>query len=568
MKKWIVSMKKADFKNIAAKYHIDQVTARLIRNRDVTEDADINMYLNGTLSDLYSPILMKDMEKAADLLLIKIAEQKTIRIIGDYDIDGVMSTYILLTGLKRLGAVVDERIPDRIKDGYGLNDAFVTEAHNDNIDTLLTCDNGIAAYEQIKHAKDLGMTVIVTDHHEVPFDPELMTQIIPPADAVVDPKQASCGYPFKELCGAGIAWKLIQVLFEKSGVPTSEFENLVEFAAIATVGDIVELKSENRIIVKEGLKRLSKTSNPGLNALIRLNNLDPAAIDTYKIGFVIGPCLNASGRLETAQKALSLLISSDDDESLTLASELINLNQSRKDMTEEYAKRAVEIVETTSVKNDRVLVVYLPDCHESLAGIIAGRLRERFNKPSFVLTDSENAVKGSGRSIEEFSMFEEMSKCKDLFIKFGGHPLAAGLSINLENVDVFRKTINDNCVLTDDDLIRKLRLDMVMPLSYISEGLVCDIEKIRPFGKGNEKPLFAQKGVKVIRPIIVGKNGNAVKMTVSDKDSFYIDAIYFGDALSFLDYVKSRDTVSIAYYPSINEYRGRKTLQIIISEYM
>ncbi len=568
MKKWIVSMKKADFKSIAAKYGIDQVTARLIRNRDVTCDSDIDLYLNGSLSDLFSPLLMKDMEKAADLLLAKIRENKPIRIIGDYDIDGVMSTYILMTGLKRLGAVVDERIPDRVKDGYGLNDAFVTEACSDNIDTILTCDNGISAYDQIKHAKGLGLTVIVTDHHEVPFDAELKTQIIPPADAVIDPKQDSCGYPYKELCGAAVAWKLIQVIYEKSGVPSSEFEALVEFAAIATVGDIVELKSENRIIVKEGLKRIANTSNPGLNALIRLNNLDPSMIDTYKIGFVIGPCLNASGRLETAQKALSLLNASDDDEALLLASELINLNQSRKDMTEEYAKKAFEIVESASLKNDRVLVVYLPDCHESLAGIIAGRLRERYNKPSFVLTDSENAVKGSGRSIEEFSMFEEMSRYKDLFIKFGGHPLAAGLSISSENVDVFREKINEGCTLTNEDLIPKLRLDMVMPLSYISEDLIYDIEKLRPFGKGNEKPLFAQKGVKVIRPAIVGKNGNAVKMTVSENDNFYIDAIYFGDAKEFIDHVKSHETISIAYYPSVNEYRGRKTLQIIISEYM
>ncbi len=567
MEKWLVSMKKADFKKIASLFHIDPVTARLIRNRDYTELDDINKFLNGSKKDLYSPLKMKDMEKAADLLLQKINEKKSIRIIGDYDIDGVMSTYILLRGLSRLGADVDERIPERIKDGYGLNESLVQAAYEDKKDTILTCDNGIAAYSQIELARQLGLTVIVTDHHEVPFDPETLEQILPPANAVVDPKQSSCSYPFKELCGASIAWKLIELLYQKCGIPMSEWEDLMKFAAIATIGDVCDLRDENRIIVKEGLASLAHSEHCGLNALIRLNNLDPAAISAYHVGFVLGPCLNASGRLDTAQKALALMNAQTDAEALSLASELFNLNVSRKSLTEEYTQKAIELVEGSQQKKDPVLVVYLPDCHESIAGIIAGRLREKYHKPAFVLTDSGTEVKGSGRSIDEFSMFQEMNKCKDLFTKFGGHPLAAGLSLPRENVPLFQNRINAGCTLTEDDLLPKIHIDMPMPISYIRKDLVADIDKLKPFGKGNQKPLFAQRDLLVLHPTVVGKNKNVLRMQLTDENGFYIDGIYFGDALEFFEYLKSHPKISIVYYPSINEFRGSSTLQVVITNY-
>lgn len=567
MEQWMVSMKKADFKGLADRFHIDPVTARLIRNRGLTEEAAIDKYLNGGLSDLYAPERMKDLEKAAALLMDKIKKRKPIRIIGDYDIDGICATFILLTGLTRLGADADERIPERIRDGYGLNEALVREAFEDQKDTILTCDNGISAFEQIRLAKELGMTAIVTDHHEVPYDLQTGDQILPPADAVVDPKQAGCAYPFKELCGAAIAWKLVSLLYEKAGVPVSERDALLEFAAVATVGDVVDLKDENRILVKEGLKRLKHTKHPGLSALIRLNNLDPAALDTYHIGFILGPCLNASGRLETAQKALSLLRAAEDETALTLASELINLNTSRKALTEEFTHKAMETVETSSLLSDRVLVVCLPDCHESLAGIIAGRLREKYNKPAFVLTASEEAVKGSGRSIEEYSMYEELLKCKDLLLKFGGHPMAAGLSLAAENVDAFRSALNKNCTLTEDDLAPKVHIDLVMPLGYISQNLVLDFEKLKPFGKGNQKPVFAQKELAVLNPQIVGKNRNVVRMQLRDPKGALLSAVYFGDARRFADYVKTHPVISAVYYPSINEFRGVRSLQLTVTNY-
>ncbi len=567
MEQWMVSMKKADFKGLADRFHIDPVTARLIRNRGLTEEAAIDKYLNGGLSDLYAPERMKDLEKAAALLMDKIQKRKPIRIIGDYDIDGICATFILLTGLTRLGADADERIPERIRDGYGLNEALVREAFEDQKDTILTCDNGISAFEQIRLAKELGMTAIVTDHHEVPYDLQTGNQILPPADAVVDPKQAGCAYPFKELCGAAIAWKLVSLLYEKAGVPVSERDALLEFAAVATVGDVVDLKDENRILVKEGLKRLKHTKHPGLSALIRLNNLDPAALDTYHIGFILGPCLNASGRLETAQKALSLLRAAEDETALTLASELINLNTSRKALTEEFTQKAMETVETSSLLSDRVLVVCLPDCHESLAGIIAGRLREKYNKPAFVLTASEEAVKGSGRSIEEYSMYEELLKCKDLLLKFGGHPMAAGLSLAAENVDAFRSALNKNCTLTEDDLAPKVHIDLVMPLGYISQNLVLDFEKLKPFGKGNQKPVFAQKELAVLNPQIVGKNRNVVRMQLRDPKGALLSAVYFGDARRFADYVKTHPVISAVYYPSINEFRGVRSLQLTVTNY-
>lgn len=567
MEKWLVSMKKADFRKIAEKFNIDPVTARLIRNRDYTSLSDIDKYLNGTLSDLNPPSLMKDIDKAADIILDKISNGLPLRIIGDYDIDGIMSTYILMRGLSILGADVDERIPERIRDGYGLNESLVKEAFDDKRDTIITCDNGISAYSQIALAKELDMTVIVTDHHEVPFDTETGEQIVPPADAVVDPKQSSCSYPFKELCGACVAWKLISLLYSKKGIPVSEAYELIEYVAIATIGDICDLRDENRIIVKEGLAALKYSTNKGLNALISLNNLNAEALNAYHIGFVIGPCLNASGRLETAQKALSLLNCSTNEEAVSLASELINLNISRKSMTEEYTEKAIQLIEHSEIKKDRVLVVYLPDCHESLAGIIAGRIKERYSRPAFVLTDSEDMAKGSGRSIEEFSMFEEMTKCKELLEKFGGHPMAAGLSLQKENIDSFREMINKNCTLTEDDLTPKIHIDMQMPISYVSKELVYDMEKLKPFGKGNNKPVFVQKDLSVLHPTVVGAGKNVARMQLSDNNGNFINAVYFGEAQKFAEYVHSHQTISAVYYPDINEYKGYRNLQLVITSY-
>ncbi len=567
MEQWMLSMKKADFKAIAARFNIDQVTARLIRNRDIISISDIDKYLNATLDELYSPRLMKNMLPACELISKKIKEGKSIRIIGDYDIDGITSTCILLKGLLRLGARADARIPDRITDGYGLNENLINDAHKASIDTILTCDNGIAAALPVQLAKNLGMTVIVTDHHEVPFDPNTKEQLLPPADIVVDPKQSDCTYPFKEICGAVIAWKLITLLYEMHNIPKAEAMEFLMLAAIATIGDVCELRDENRIIVKYGLMQLAKTSHPGLNALMSLNNIEPKSVSTYHIGFVIGPCLNASGRLETADKALDLLMTEKPSEAGRIASELININKSRKAMTEEYSKKAYDMVDKTDIKNDRVLIVYLPDCHESLAGIIAGRLKEKYNKPSFVLTDSENGIKGSGRSIDEYSMFEEMTKCKAFFSKFGGHPKAAGLSLADNDVEGFRRELNKKCTLTDADMEKKVHIDMTLPLGYISEELIKEFEKLQPFGVGNTRPLFAQKELCIINPSVIGKNKNAVRMTVSDKNGCRISGVYFGDSDEFMNYISNREEVSLIFYPAINEFRNTRTVQLNIIGY-
>ena len=564
---WLVSMKKADFNAIAEKFGISPITARLLRNRGLTEEADINKYLNGTLDALYSPYLMKDMEKACEILSEKISQKKHIRIIGDYDVDGVMSTYILLTGLKRLGAVVDECIPERIKDGYGLNEVLVEDARKDGADTILTCDNGISAYEQIKLAKELRLTVIVTDHHEIPFDTETGKQIIPPADAVVDLKQNTCSYPFKGLCGAVIAWKLITLLYEKSVIPEAEADDFLLFAAIATICDVCDLIDENRLIVKYGLASAANCNNFGLNALMSLSGIDPSALSVYHVGFVIGPCLNAGGRLDTAQRALSLLLSASSEEALSLASELVAMNQSRKEMTEEFAEKAYELIDNSPLSNDKILVVYLPDCHESLAGIIAGRIREKYNKPAFVLTSSESGVKGSGRSIDEYNMYESLTACKEYLTKFGGHAKAAGLSLNEENIDDLRTALNSKCRLTDDDLEKKIHIDMPLPVKYVSEQLIKEFDALMPFGQGNSRPLFVQKELKVINPSAVGKNRNVAKMTISDGNGTRINAVYFGNADEFIGYVSDKPDISAIYYPTINVFRGVSSVQLVITSY-
>ena len=569
MEKWVVAAKKADFNQIGQQFHIDPVIARLIRNRDVVGEEKIREYLLGTVEEIPSPWLMKDMEKAVDILERKIQQQAKIRIIGDYDIDGVTSTYILLKGLTRIGANVDTYIPDRVADGYGIHEHLIDRAGEDGIDTIVTCDNGIAAAAEIQMAKDKGMTVIVTDHHEIPYREENGERqvILPPADATLNPKQYDCPYPNKNLCGAVVAFKYITALYERFGVPEKELEDYYELAAIATVGDVMDLQGENRILVKEGLRRLKETKNPGLQELIRANALEDAKITAYHIGFVLGPCINASGRLDTAARSLQLLNAQTIEEAAKLAGDLTALNQSRKALTEKGKEEAIRLIETTDLKNDRVLVVYLPDCHESLAGIIAGRLREKYHKPAFVLTRGETSAKGSGRSIESYSMYEELVKCADLMVQFGGHPMAAGLSIKEENIEAFRRQLNENCTLTEEDLRPKIVIDVPMPVSYITKELVEQISLLEPFGKGNTKPVFAQKGLRVLDSSILGKNKYVVKVKLLDPQGVPMEGIYFGEAEEFAGFLKEHDTIAVTYYPEINRFRGRESLQIIIQNY-
>ena len=569
MEKWMVYNKKADFQKIGSEFGIDPVIARLIRNRDIQDMKEIRSYLYGTLAEIPSPWKMKDMERAVQILQKKITQKKKIRIIGDYDIDGVTATCILLKGLKRLNANVDTYIPDRVKDGYGMHEQLIDKALEDRIDTILTCDNGIAAAAEIEYAKKEGLTVIVTDHHDIPFrdTEDGRIWIIPKADAVVNPKQNDCLYPNKNICGAVVAWKLIWALYERLGIDSDEIWDFLELAAIATVGDVMDLQGENRIIVKEGLKKLSSTSFEGLKALIRVNNLEGAEITAYHVGFVIGPCINASGRLDTAARSLELLLADNMEDAMKLADDLYDLNQSRKAMTEQGKEQAIQSIEENNLGKDRVLVVYLPDCHESLAGIIAGRIREAYNKPVFVLTKGADGVKGSGRSIEAYSMYEELVKCSDLLTQFGGHPMAAGLSMEEKNVELFRRRLNDNCTLTEQDLIPKIMIDVPMPISYLSKKLTEQLKVLEPFGKGNSKPLFAQKNLRAVGIRVFGRNRNVAKMLLIDENGIKMDAVYFGEAQEFVDFVQAHDTISVTYYPEINVFQGRENLQVVIKNY-
>lgn len=569
MEKWVVTAKRADFQAIGEKFHIDPVIARLIRNRDVTDESKIREYLTGTIEDLPSPWLMKDMRKAVDILKEKISAQAKIRIIGDYDIDGVTSTYVLLKGLTRIGGKVDTYIPDRVADGYGIHEHLINRAEEDGIDTIVTCDNGIAAAAEIDMARKKNMTVIVTDHHEIPYREINGTRqaLLPPANAILNPKQSDCDYPEKGLCGAVVAFKLIIALYEEYGIPKKELEDYYELAAIATVGDVMDLQGENRILVKEGLRRLKDTENIGLRELIRANGLEDMKITSYHVGFVLGPCINASGRLDTAARSLALLNTKDREKAARLAGDLTDLNQSRKALTEKGKEEAIQMVETTSLSQDKVLVIFLPDCHESIAGIIAGRIREKYHRPSIVLTRGETGIKGSGRSIEGYSMFEELVKCADLMTQFGGHPMAAGLSMEEKNVEEFRKRLNENCTLTEEDLSPKVIIDVPMPVSYITRELIEQISLLEPFGKGNTKPVFAQKGLRVLESRVFGKNRNVAKVKLMDPSGTVMDGVYFGEAEEFARFIDGKDSISVTYYPEINIFRGRESVQIVIQNY-
>lgn len=584
----MVSAKKADFTGIAEKFHIDPVIARIIRNRDIVGDENIDRFLHGTMADLHDPALLKDAEKAARILEDKIARKLPIRIIGDYDIDGVCAAYILYAGLTHMGAVADTVIPHRIHDGYGMNDHMITEAHQAGIDTILTCDNGIAAKEQVARAKSLGMTVVVTDHHEVPYEVQedgSRRECPPPADAVIDPKQADCGYPFDGICGAVVAYKLIQVM-AAGGTQTGTAELLQEllaFAAFATVGDVMELTDENRIIVRYGLQQIGRSANLGLQALLAVNGLQDRPLSAYHIGFVLGPCLNATGRLDTAGRALRMFQTRDRAEAATIAGELKALNDNRKNMTLQGTQQAVAAIEGSGLRDDRVLVVYLPDCHESLAGIIAGRLKERYHKPVFVLTRSEEGVKGSGRSIEAYHMYDKMSECKELYTKYGGHKMAAGVSMPEEHVERFRTWLNEHCGLTEEDLEEKLHIDVPMPMSYVTEQLVRQLSVLEPFGNGNPKPVFAQRNLRLLRGRVLGKNGNVGRYTVEDDDGGRFEMIYFGNMESWHTFLAEQFgqeayerlyrggggeiRIHVIYYPDLDVYQGRERLQMIMQDY-
>lgn len=563
---WMLQTKRADFNGLAMRLGVSPVAVRIMRNRGLLDEREMRKYLYGTLDDLYDPRQMKGMETAAGIIEKKLIEGKKIRIIGDYDIDGVCSTYILLKGFHRAAGngQIDYEIPDRIRDGYGINESIIRQAAEDGIDTLVTCDNGIAALKEISIAKQLGMTVVVTDHHEVPVD--AYGQILPPADAVVDPKQDGETYPYHEICGAVVAWKLINVIYEDLGIPEHEWMKLLEFAAIATVGDVMKLQDENRLIVKYGLKKIGSTKNTGLRMLVEKNNLDMNNLSAYHIGFVIGPCLNAGGRLKSAKVALRMLLEQDPDRVSGLADELKELNDVRKDMTAKGETEAIEQVERFYM-SDKVLVVFLPECHESLAGIIAGRLREHFHKPSFVLTRGEQSAKGSGRSIEAYHMYQGLCEVSDLLVKFGGHPMAAGLSIEESDIDEFRRRLNENAKLTEDDFVPQIWIDVPMPFEYVNEKIVDELKGLEPFGQGNEKPLFAQKSLTIRNVRVLGKNRNVVKMNLVTNTGHPFDGLLFADGDRFLEEQTGQNTIDMIYYPDVNEYNGTRTLQAIIKNY-
>lgn len=569
MQKWRVYSKKADFDAIGSRFNIDPVTARIIRNRDVTDMENVDMYLNGMLDRLHDPMMMKDMDKAVSVIASSIRDNKHIRIIGDYDIDGICSIYILFKGLKICGADVDYEVPDRITDGYGINENLIKQAYEAGVEVIITCDNGIAAASQIDYANELGMTVVITDHHDVPYEEtdNGRRYIIPKAAAVVDPKQNDCRYPFKMLCGAGIAYKFIDCMVKEFQTGDSVMPELLQFAAIATVGDIVDLLDENRIIVKEGLKLIANTGNYGLNALMAVTGVSRESINAYHIGFVLGPCLNASGRLDSAKRALKMLVTDDRAEAERHAGELKDLNEERKKLTSEAVDKAVDMVENSSLKDDRVLVIFLPDCHESIAGIVAGRIREKYYKPVIVLTRGEQEAKGSARSIESYNMFEKLSECKDLFTRFGGHPMAAGLSLPEENIPEFRRRINEHCNLSEEDLTETVWIDVPMPLEYINEKLILELDGLEPFGKANPKPVFADKNISIRNIRAIGKDKQYTRMTIAKDSGMVIDAVGFFPCTELETVYNKNGRISCTYYPEINEFRDKKQIQVCVTGY-
>lgn len=601
MERWVLLRKGAKFEELSEKFHISKQLVSLIRNRNVIGEEAMEKYLHGTISDLHDGMLLKDMDRAIDILTEKIADKKKIRVIGDYDIDGVNATYILLEGLEGLEAEVDYDIPNRMTDGYGLSNELIERAASAGVDTILTCDNGIAAREEIAYAKELGMTVIVTDHHEVPYEDEQGEKqeereqtversdkdnrkyILPPADAVIDPKQPDCQYPYEGICGAAVAYKLMEALYEATGHDVDDIDYLIENVAMATIGDVMDLEDENRIFVREGLEMLKRTSNPGMRSLMECNGIEKERLNSYHIGFVIGPCLNAGGRLDTAKRALELLRAKNKKEADVLAGDLKALNDSRKDLTAKAVQEAIASIEHSTLKEDKVLVVYLPDCHESLAGIVAGKIREKYYKPVFVITDAREGAKGSGRSIEAYHMYEKLHECEELLDKYGGHKMAAGLSLPVENIDKLRRKLNEKCALSASDLSEKITIDMQLPFSCISAKFIEEIKLLEPFGKGNTKPVFAEKNLLIQSARVLGRNKNVLKMRLENAQHIVLDAVYFGEVEKFIGYLeekygkqdvaellaggRSQMTIQATFYPEINDYLGRKTLQIVVTHY-
>lgn len=591
MEKWFVTAKSGEFDKWAETFHISPVLARILRNRELKEELTMGKFLFGTLEDCHSPWLLKDMDRAVQEIEEAKAQELNIRVIGDYDVDGICSAYILSRGLEVYGAKVDTMIPHRIHDGYGLNEQLIEEAGKDGIGMIITCDNGIAAAGQIQMALELGIKVVVTDHHEVPFEEctdvdgtQSRKEILPPAAAVVDPKRHDCAYPYKNICGAMVSFKLLQALAEKSAnvALQRELEAFYEFVALATVCDVMELLDENRIMVKEGLKRMRSSRNPGLQALIEVNQLDSHKLSAYHLGFVIGPCLNATGRLDTAKRALELLQSKSRVEAVTAARALKELNDSRKNLTLQGVEDAEKYMAEHDIQKDSVYLIYLPDVHESLAGIVAGRIREKYNHPVFVLTKGEEGVKGSGRSIDSYHMYEAMVRNKQFFTKFGGHKLAAGLSMNEEDIEPLRQALNADCGLGEEDFYAKVVIDVPMPLSYADEVLAKQQELLEPFGVGNPKPLYAEKNVIFNRITLFGKNKNVMRCNVSTADGRMHQMVYFGNMERFETFIREKHgekaledlkagygevTVNVAYQIGMNSYNGRSELQMIMQNF-
>ena len=585
--RWRLYAKKADFAAISKAYGINQVTARIMRNRGVETKEEIESYLKGDLDYLSDPALMKDADKAASLLETAIVNNELIAISSDFDNDGIFSGLLLKEAIIELGGRAAIFTPNRVMEGYGVNSRIVEEANAKGASVLLTCDNGIAAFEAIEEAKKLGMTVIVTDHHEVPFEEHdgKKTYLLPKADAIVDPKQEDCAYPFKSLCGTGVAYQLMTLLFRRMKRTMSRQEIFLQYTAIATVADVMELVGENRILVRKGLSYLNHTNHIGLRALMEVCGITPEQVRAYHIGFILGPCFNAAGRLDTIVHALALLESKEYDQALALAGELWAMNEERKELTRVGTERAVELIEHATWKDEHVYLVYIKDCHESVAGIIAGRLRERYYRPVLVFTDAseEGQIKASGRSIDDYDMFTELSAFRNLFLRFGGHKMAAGLTMEKKNLETLRDGLNARCTLTQTQLMPLVMIDAAMPLGYISEEVIADLEKLEPFGRANEKPLFAQQHLSVLRLSRIGKNRNVVKMSVMGPEGIIMDALYFGDTDVFFDFLEEeygRDNVAAAlrgmrntidigvtYYPQINEFQGKRSLQIVIQNY-
>ncbi len=586
MEKWILRNPKNDFDEMSSELGISPLLCRILVNRGVLDYKTARNFLKSEITDLFDAGKIKDLEKGVDIIIGKIKESRKIRIIGDYDVDGVISTFILYRAFYRCGAEVDYTIPHRIFDGYGINNSLIDKAKEDGIDTIITCDNGIAASEQIKHAKAAGVTVVVTDHHDVPFienDNNERVYILPDADAVIDIKRADCEYPFKLLCGAGVAFKFVQMLYRKMNIPEAEWEDFYEFVAIATVCDVVDLVGENRILVKKGLSVIGQTKNIGLKALMKKTGIYGKEIGVYHLGFIIGPCINASGRLDWAEKGLKMLLSTKTEEAELLALELHELNNERKSMTLAGVEETVATIESSSLKNDKILVVYKPDIHESIAGIIAGKIREKYNVPTFVITDAENGVKGSGRSIEEYNMFEGLLKCRDLLTRFGGHPMAAGLSLERDNLELLRKQLNETATLTEDDLIPKVYIDARVPLSLINLKVAEELSLLEPYGKGNSKPLFAEKDISIAKAIVLGSDKNVLKLRLLVSPGRYLDCIYFGSILDFDEYIGGKYgsgelaklysgqpnavKLDLIFQIDINEYNGNRNVQLIMQHY-